>query len=372
MNFICPQCGQKLVGTIEHAGSLIHCPSCNTDFVAEVAAPTSLPQVHSEVTHVVSPKRNPLLISLVVILLLILVAVGMGSVFFFRTNTAVTIQKPASPSPAVTVATPAETPKAPKISPEARQFLLSFVEKASAVISLPPANIQYPAFEEKTNAALGVWETLKLAGVPKSLNGEMGQFQTAMDAWMLARDIWRDQLAAEGQGAKNSDLSELMFILRAGPSYEKRFASLAESLKSQNIYTEYNFTYKSAPVDLEAEIKSQLFSFTIKTGERIREAEGAATANLIASRFNESMTACEAEFKKIFANANYPESTSGDSAVFFKTQSDRLENISKSFNRDSAAFLISPKKAISYCILIGNRSYEAGKEALTKSIFETE
>jgi len=242
----CPSCGQRLSGTAEHVGTTVSCPSCNTDFV--VPAPQRKAPATSRAELPVTTQRNPLLIPLIALTTLFVVTVAGGAFYFGRRSAPHTTPQPAAATPESVQATaqpvpatPAHPPK-PTVSEDTKARVLNFIEKATKLTAMTEQGVAFTPFTDQLAEVKSVWQTLTLINWPETWNREKANFESAIEGWGLAKEIWERKLKMSSDPA-----DKLEYLFGSGKIYAPRLQAYAETVtrrtEDQSALREFDLVY---------------------------------------------------------------------------------------------------------------------------------
>jgi hypothetical protein len=220
--FQCPSCGQRIAAPYDSVGATESCPTCGTSIVVPHPVSPAAAAIHS----LVVPKTNPLLLPLISVSIF-LIAASVAFVFYIsRTpnepvsqadRPAANDKSPASPEPTPLPATSKPIPD----STQAR--ILSLIEKGSKLRTMTDQGTSLTLFKDQLAEVKSGWETLTIAGWPLTLNHEEANFDSAIQAWSLAADIWDAKLRAERDSG-----DKFLFALDVYKIYGERLRSVAD------------------------------------------------------------------------------------------------------------------------------------------------
>jgi hypothetical protein len=155
---------------------------------------------------------------------------AVGGIYFINTRRASTPQSiPSNQTAAVSPATipttpqPPPPPQKPTISEDTKTRVLSLTEKGAKLRTMTEQGIAFTPFKDQLAEVKSASETLSLVGWPPTWNHEQANFESAIEAWNLAIDIWEAKLRADRDPG-----DKLRFMLDVTKLYGARLQNLAD------------------------------------------------------------------------------------------------------------------------------------------------
>jgi hypothetical protein len=187
----------------------------------------------------IATPRNPFLIPFIILAVLFIIAVGGGAFYIGRRGVTpqVTLSSPtpipaiseATPTPEISEATPmpvVPTPQpTPAISEDTKSRVLDFIEKAAKIDNMTAQGVTYTQFTDQLAEVKSAWQTLTLVSWPETWGKEKAEFESAIDGWNLANEIWGKQIEVSSDSDAKTD-----FLFGAGKIYGPRLQAYAATL----------------------------------------------------------------------------------------------------------------------------------------------
>lgn len=119
----------------------------------------------------------------------------------------------------------APTPPKPTISEDTKSRVLNFIEKASKLAAMTDQGVAFTPFSDQLAEVKSVWQTLIIVNWPETWNRERANFESAIEGWSLAKEIWERKITMS-----SNPEDKLEYLMGTGKIYASRLQAYAETV----------------------------------------------------------------------------------------------------------------------------------------------